>query len=106
MGIKSVFGLNLKYYRKRKKLSQEQLAEMLNISSKHLSTIETGAAFVSAELLEKMVNVLRISASALFYTIEEKSDDGSILNLVDQTIDKELANTAALIKIKIRHSIY
>ena len=79
---------------------------MLNISSKHLSTIETGAAFVSAELLEKMVNVLRISASALFYTIEEKSDDGSILNLVDQTIDKELANTAALIKIKIRHSIY
>jgi transcriptional regulator with XRE-family HTH domain len=104
MGIKAIFGSNVKYYRKQRHFSQEQLAEKLNISAKHLSTIETGAAFVSAELLERLTDILRVSASVLFYSVEEKSLDDSLLGKIDQIIDKELLRTSEAIKIQIRYS--
>jgi len=54
MGVKSVFGANLKLYSKAKRLSQKQLSEKANISVKHLSYIERGMNFVSADLLENV----------------------------------------------------
>jgi len=69
--IKAVLGANIKYYRKKLNLSQEQLAEKLEITPKHLSTIETGATFVSAELLEKFTRQLCVSASTLFYSVDD-----------------------------------
>jgi transcriptional regulator with XRE-family HTH domain len=104
MHIKAIFGSNLKFYRKQRKLSQEQLAEELGITSKHLSTIETGTTFVSAELLEKLTEKLNVSASALFYSVEEKSIDNSFLNKVDQIIEKEFLKTAIAIKLELRRS--
>lgn len=104
MSIKAVFGANVKYYRKQRHLSQEQLAEKLEITAKHLCTIETGATFVSAELLEKLVVQLRVSVSALFYTVGEKSSDDSLLNMIDQIIENELFKTVETIKTQIRHS--
>jgi transcriptional regulator with XRE-family HTH domain len=103
MTIKVIFGANLKYYRKQRHFSQEQLAEKVDITPKHLSTIETGATFVSAELLEKLTKNLHVSASALFYTVEEKSTDDSFLNIIDKIIEKELLETTKSIKIQIRH---
>jgi transcriptional regulator with XRE-family HTH domain len=103
MSIKAVLGANIKYYRKKRHLSQEQLSEKVNITPKHLSTIETGATFVSAELLEKLTRNLQISASALFYDSKEKSSDDSLLNLIDQIVEKELMRTTETIKIQIRY---
>ncbi|GHV80191.1 hypothetical protein AGMMS49944_19820 [Spirochaetia bacterium] len=103
MDIKAIFGANLKHYRKQRQLSQECLSEKLDITPKHLSTLETGAGFVSAELLEKITKILRVSASALFYTPEEKSADDGFLTLVDHIIEKELAKTVETIKLEIRH---
>jgi len=102
-GIKAVFGANVKHYRKKQRFSQEQLAENLGITQKHLSTIETGATFVSAELLEKFTQQLLVSASALFYSVEEISDDDSLLSKIDQIIDKEYEKTSSAIKLKIRY---
>jgi transcriptional regulator with XRE-family HTH domain len=103
MSIKATFGANLKYYRKYRHLSQERLAEMVDITPKHLSTIETGTAFVSAELLERLTKTLHVSAAALFYTVEEQSIDDSLFNKIDQLIEKELFKTSTAIKIQIRH---
>lgn len=90
MVIKQLFGKNLHEYRKIKKMSQEQLAEKLGISVKHLSTLETGKCFVSAELLEKIVAVLNISPAALFYSDTDSSIDNSELSLVDNIIEEEI----------------
>jgi putative transcriptional regulator len=103
MDIKAVFGTNIKYYRKRRGLSQEQLAEMTAITPKHLSAIETGAAFVSAGLLEKLSRVLKVSASVLFYSAGEKSMDDTLFNFVEQIVEKELLKAIELIKLQIRH---
>ena len=102
MGIKSVFGANLKYYRKKRKLSQEELSEQAGITPKHLSTIENGAAFVSADLLERLTERLGVSASALFYTVKEKSTDDSMLAVIDQIVDRESLKAAETIKLQIR----
>jgi len=102
-GIKAIFGANIKNYRKKQNLSQEQLAEKLGITTKHLSTIETGATFVSAELLEKFTRQLLVSASALFYSIDEISLDDNLLGKIDQIINKECEKTSNTIKMQIRY---
>lgn len=39
------FGENLKYLRKTRKLSQEELAELVNVSRQSVSKWETGLSF-------------------------------------------------------------
>ena len=87
MDVKKIFGSNLHSYRKLRGFSQEQLAEKLNISTKHLSTLETGKVFASAELIEKFSETLNVSVSSLFYTSEDKSLDDSELSKISLIID-------------------
>ncbi len=101
MNIKQVFGNNLREYRKIREMSQEQLAEKLEISVKHLSTLETGKSFVSAELLEKISAILKISPSVLFYSAEEKSVDESDLAKIDSIIEEEFQKATIAAKNKI-----
>ena len=101
--IKTIFGTNIKYYRKKQHLTQEQLAEKLGITTKHLSTIETGTHFVSAELLEKLTQQFLVSASTLFYSNEEVSIDDSFLGKIDRIIDDECLKITNNIKTQIRY---
>lgn len=66
MNIKKTFGEKIKRLRKSKNLTQEQLAEMINIAPKNLSKIEVGACFVSAETLENLVKALDTTTEELF----------------------------------------
>lgn len=102
MSLKQIFGNNLHSYRKLRVLSQEQLAEKLNISVKHLSTMETGKVFASAELIEKLSTVLNVSISALFYTPDEKSFDDTDISKIDSILDNEVYKALNTIKEKIR----
>lgn len=60
------FGLNVVYYRKRKKLTQLQLAELVDIDRSHISAIELGNVGVSFDVIFKMCEVLDISPKDLF----------------------------------------
>jgi len=101
--IKTVFGANVRHYRKKQGFTQEQLAEKLGITTKHLGTIETGAHFVSADLLEKFTKQFQVSASALFYSADEVSLDDSFFSQVDQMIDDEFTKISGKIKTQIRY---
>ena len=103
MGIKAVFGANLKYYRKKRRFSQEELSEKAGISARHLSFIENGAAFVSAELLEKLTEILKVSASALFYDQKEISWDDTLMTSIDRLVETEMVNTVESIKLQLRY---
>ena len=100
MNIKEVFGANIHAYRKEKKWSQEQLAEKVDVSLKHLSNMETGKVFASAELIEKIARALEVSVSALFYTVQEKSFDSSDFRKIEKIIEKK--NKKAFLEIKKR----
>ena len=60
------FGLRLRELRKRKGLTQEHLAELLNIGVRSVGKIETGNSFPSTETMEKIINVFEISPVELF----------------------------------------
>ena len=66
MDIKKTLGEKIKRLRKAKNLTQEQLAEMINIAPKNLSKIEVGTSFVSAETLERLVLALDTTIEELF----------------------------------------
>lgn len=60
------FGLNVVYYRKRKKLTQLQLAELADIDRSHISAIELGKVGVSFDVIFKLAEVLEIAPKELF----------------------------------------
>ena len=60
------FGLNVVYYRKKKRLSQTQLAELVDIHRTYVSAIELGKVSVSFDILFKLAESLEIPPSKLF----------------------------------------
>ena len=60
------FGLNVVYYRKRKRLTQLQLAELIDVDRSHISAIELGNVGVSFDVVFKMCEVLEIRPKDLF----------------------------------------
>ena len=60
------FGLNIVYYRKRKKLTQLQLAELADIDRSHISAIELGTVGVSFDLIFKLCEILDVKPRDLF----------------------------------------
>ena len=60
------FGLNVVYYRKRKKLTQLQLAELADVDRSHISAIELGKVGVSFDVIFKLSDVLDITPKELF----------------------------------------
>lgn len=60
------FGLNVVFYRKKKKLTQLQLAELADIDRSHISAIELGKVGVSFDLIFTLCQVLEITPKELF----------------------------------------
>lgn len=64
--MKVLLGKRIKELRIQKQLTQEQLAEMVDMGERNLSKIECGVNFVSAETLEKIAHALGVSAKEVF----------------------------------------
>lgn len=60
------FGLNIVYYRKLHKLTQLQLAELIDVDRSHISAIELGKVGVSFDVLFKICDVLQVKPKDLF----------------------------------------
>ena len=58
-------GKRIRKYRKLKNLSQEQLAEKINISTTHMSHIETGNTKLSLPVLAELASVLEVRTDDL-----------------------------------------
>ena len=102
MNSKEIFGENMKHFRKLNNLTQEQLSEKLNIAPQHLSRIENGKSFVTAELLDSLCIIFNVSPATFFYTAQEFSGDDSLFARIDSIIDHELDKLGKEIKEKIR----
>ena len=81
MSLKETFAKNLKELRKRNKITQEQLAELVNVAPRHISFIETGRSFPSCELLERICNVLHAEYTDFFQASQAYSREELIQNL-------------------------
>ena len=64
--IEQEIGRRIKEIRKRKKIPQEKLAEMIGISPNYMSALERGAYNIKLELLVQIIDCLDITADDLF----------------------------------------
>jgi transcriptional regulator with XRE-family HTH domain len=64
--IRVTLGSNIKRYRIINRLSQEELAERIDISTNFLSSIEIGKKWMSPQTLAKLSNALNIESFELF----------------------------------------
>ncbi len=63
----NAIGQRIKKHRKNHSLTQEKLAEMLDISTEHLSRIETGSIRPGLSLIEKICLIFNINESDLMF---------------------------------------
>lgn len=78
MGIKEELGKKIKRMRLNRGLTQEQLAEAVDVSQRTLSGIEIGENFVTAETLDKIIQALNTTSEELFATDHLKEDDAIV----------------------------
>lgn len=65
------FSRNVARLRKLKKLSQQELADMIGVNKQTISNIERGERFVTGENLDRLAEALDANAVQLFGTEEE-----------------------------------
>lgn len=60
-----IIGLNIKKYRKKAGFTQERLAELLDISTVHMSHMECGHVSMSIDILLKLCESLQVSPNQI-----------------------------------------
>ena len=71
--LKKRMGKRIKFFRKKRNLTQEKLSEMINVESRHISRIETGSQAPSLKILNEICNVLGIEFEDL--TTAQKNNE-------------------------------
>ena len=97
MKIKNLLGEKVKRLRKMRGFTQEQFAEIIDITPRNLCRIESGENFVTAETLDKILAALSVPADILF-TYEHLKDDKELLADIYTYIDKIKINHKQLEK--------
>lgn len=78
-------GNRIKKYRKQKGFTQAQLAEIIDISTIHMSHLETGSVAMSLECMIKVCNALEVSPDDLLIGEFELNNNATIKQLAEIT---------------------
>lgn len=79
--IRTIFAKNIKFYRKKLKLSQMELATKTGITTNFINDIENGKKWVSPGTLAKLCEVLEIEPYKLFLEVDfEEKSSNKIIN--------------------------
>jgi len=90
--IRELLGSNIKAYRRNLGISQEKLAETINMATNYLGLIESGKKFPSADMIERIAGALGKDTTALFSINPLQRDwKEHILIKMSDLIDQELA---------------
>ena len=73
MEMMKIFVWNMKKYRKKKGLTQEKLAEILNTATSYIGEIEINNGNPSMEMVEKIAKALDIEPFRLFVDDSERT---------------------------------
>jgi len=74
MNLQKIFGETIRKLRKKRNLSQENLAFKANIDRTYISDIEKGERNISIQIIYQLANALQISLSELSKEIENHEE--------------------------------
>ncbi len=63
--LKKIVGINLKYYRYKEGLSQEEFYEKYKLSVKYFANLERGTTNIKLDTLQLLAEVLKVSPTEL-----------------------------------------
>lgn len=86
MDAKKQLGARIKELRKIKKLTQEQLAEMVDVDPKHLRRIEVGGSYPSIDTLVKLAAALKYEVMDFFDFEHRVKDKKQLLESIGQLL--------------------
>lgn len=78
---KELLGARIKEIRKARGLTQEQLAEMIDVEQKHVSRIESGKNFPTIDRLEKIAAALNVPLMGFFDFLHLEEADAGVVDL-------------------------
>lgn len=89
--LKKNFGQRIRKIRQKRNLSQEELAEKIDIAVNNMGKIERGESFVTAVTLEKLAQVLDVKVEDFFkfdsiLSIKEMKKELNLDNMSDNEI--------------------
>lgn len=71
--VQKIIGGRIQEIRKQRGLTQEQMAERVNISPHYLSALERGVYNIKLDLLVDILNILNCSADEVFQDVVDSS---------------------------------
>jgi transcriptional regulator with XRE-family HTH domain len=75
MDMMRIFIFNMKKYRKKRRLSQMKLAEILNTSTSYIGEIEINNKVPSMEMVERIAKALDVEPFRLFVEDRDQGDE-------------------------------
>ncbi len=82
--IKRLIGNRIKELRKNKKLTQDELAEMVGIEPRNILKIENAQTFPRAATLDKIIEALEISYEYFFQFSHIQNEERLLEKIVDK----------------------
>lgn len=67
--VERSIGRRIQQYRKKKGLTQEQLAEKVGLSTNYISAVERGVNALNLDKLVDVINILECSANEIFVDV-------------------------------------
>ena len=87
----------IRYYRKKENLTQEQVANYLNISTPAVNKWENGISYPDITLLAPLARILKIDVNTLL-AFNEELTDAEVKNLTKEGFQKAFKKASDLIK--------
>jgi len=81
---------NIRFYRKRRELTQEALAEAAGISSPYCAQIESGTRVPTIYILHKIAEALDVSVETLMSSDRELSQHHELNRLLERRTDEQI----------------
>ena len=89
--LKKNIGEKIKLYRKKRGLSQDRLAELVNMEMKSLSRIESGHNYPQCENLVAIANALDVAPWQLYFS-EEENDIHKMRQELKEALNSDNSN--------------
>lgn len=108
MNLLQHIGEHIRYYRLKKKMTQQELAEASQLSLPFINQIENNHRNISLETLHKILSALEVSFSDFFRPFSTDSSDSQITQLVlalEQSKEKERLTTLFLELTKLTNKM-
>lgn len=102
--LRDIFIRNLRFYRKKQKLSQEKLSYAIDMSMNYINQLENKNSFPPPEIIDKIAGVLEIRPMQLFD--ENASPENIISSDKNDFIERLTESVHKSLKDDIHKGIY